>query len=314
MSNNKKNRIEIPSYYDPSDISETFFNDYFIQKIPSYKKLSKKHFLEVNQIARKKYFIKNHYPYPKRLDLNTYYKEKIPLQIELVKLQNYIREKKQKVIILFEGRDAAGKGATIRRFMEHLDPKSAKVIALDKPSEIEEGQWYFQRYVEVFPSSGELILFDRSWYNRAGVEKVLGFCTKEQYQKFLIDAPDFEKLITSSDIKIIKLYFSVSDKEQSNRITQREKNPLKNWKLSEIDYLAQSKWPAYTEAKEKMFLNTHKEFSKWWIIKSDDKMRARINAMKLVLSLLDYDNKNEKILNYDPWIVSDVSEIWDINV
>jgi len=314
MSKNKKNRIEIPSYYDPSDISETFFNDYFIEKIPSYKKLSKKHFLEVNQIERKKYFIKNHYPYPKRLDLNTYYKEKIPLQIELVKLQNYIREKKQKVIILFEGRDAAGKGATIRRFMEHLDPRGAKVIALEKPSEIEEGQWYFQRYVEVFPSSGELILFDRSWYNRAGVEKVLGFCTKEQYEKFLIDAPDFEKLIASSDIKMIKLYFSVSDKEQSKRITQRETNPLKNWKLSEIDHLAQSKWPAYTEAKEKMFLNTHKEFSKWWIIKSDDKMRARINAMKLVLSLLDYDNKNEKILNYDPWIVSDVSEIWDINV
>ena len=306
---NKKNKNNFYNLFDPSDIQETFYNDYFIKELPSYKKLKNLSNRNEQEIISD-YFVNNYYPYKNRLDLKNYYKYKIPLQVELVKMQNSIKNKNEKLLILFEGRDAAGKGATIRRFMEHLNPRGAKVVALEKPTDIEQKQWYFQRYINHFPSAGEIILFDRSWYNRAGVEIVMGFCTNSQYKQFLIDTPKLEKMITDSGIKLIKLYFSVSDKEQITRLKQRESNPLKNWKLSELDYISNQKWPEYTSAKEIMFKKTHKKFSPWWVIKSDDKMRARINAMRLVLNLIDYDDKDNKITsNIDKNIVRNAEEI-----
>lgn len=306
---NKRYKNNLYNLFDPSDIQETFYNDYFIKELPSYKNpKSLSNSNEQEKISN--YFIDNHYPYKYRLDLKNYYKHKIPLQVELVKLQNSIKQKGEKILILFEGRDAAGKGATIRRFMEHLNPRGAKVVALEKPTDIEQSQWYFQRYINHFPSAGEISLFDRSWYNRAGVEIVMGFCTNSQYQQFIIDTPKLEKMIVDSGIKLIKLYFSVSDKEQIMRLQQRENNPLKNWKLSELDYISHQKWPEYTIAKEKMFKKTHKKFSPWWIIKSDDKMRARLNAMRLVLNLIDYYDKDNKVTSkIDKNLIRNAGEI-----
>jgi len=316
MDNPKINKIEndkLFDLFDPSDLQETFFNDYYIEGLPSYKKIPKES-SSSNTKFIEEYFIQNYYPYKYRLNLKKYYEEKIPLQVELVKMQNSVKKNGDKIIIIFEGRDAAGKGATIRRFMEHLNPRGASVVALEKPTASEQTQWYFQRYVAHFPSAGEITLFDRSWYNRAGVEKVMGFCTKEQYRQFIVDTPKFEKMIIDSGIKLIKLYFSVSDKEQMIRLQQREINPLKNWKLSELDFISNTKWPEYTKAKEKMFKKTDKKYSPWWIIKSDDKMRARINAMRLVLNLIDYEDKNKSLTALvDPFLVKGASEIWKIN-
>ena len=188
--------------------------------------------LDISPENRVKYFRENLYPYARRMKSKEYYRHKLPLQVELVKLQNWVKESGKRVIILFEGRDAAGKGGTIRRFMEHWNPRSARVVALDKPSDVEAGQWYFQRYISNFPSAGEIVLFDRSWYNRAGVERVMGFSSDAEYRLFLEQAPTLEKMIVDSGIQLIKLYFSVSRREQLRRFEKRAKDPLKHWKVS----------------------------------------------------------------------------------
>lgn len=258
-------------------------------------------------------FLSNRYPYAKRMTLENYYQEKFPLQIELVKMQNWVKETNQKVIILFEGRDAAGKGGTIRRFMEHLNPRGARVVALDKPSEVERWQWYFQRYVQQFPSAGEIVLFDRSWYNRAGVERVMGFCTEEEHQRFLVDVPQLERIWTTNGIRLIKLYFSVSSKEQARRFDQRESDPLKQWKLSPVDIASRGKWDEYTQAKEEMFRRTHTEITPWTMIKADDKMRGRINAMRHVLHTLPYDGKDEEVAHAgDPLIMASAGDVFGV--
>ena len=260
---------------------------------------------------RVRYFRENLYPYAYRMSYDDYYDHKFPLQVELVKLQNWIREAGERVIILFEGRDAAGKGGTIRRLMEHWNPRGARVVALDKPSDVEMGQWYFQRYIANFPTAGEIVLFDRSWYNRAGVERVLGFSEDSDYRMFMRQAPMLERMIVESGVHLIKLYFSVSRKEQLRRFKKRAKDPLKQWKISPVDILSKDKWAEYTEAKEAMFLLTDIDVAPWTIIKSDDKMRARVNAMRHMLHVLDYDGKDMSVAYApDPSIVASASEIY----
>ena len=260
---------------------------------------------------RVRYFRENLYPYAYRMSYDEYYDHKFPLQVELVKLQNWIREAGERVIILFEGRDAAGKGGTIRRFMEHWNPRGARVVALDKPSDVEMGQWYFQRYIANFPTAGEIVLFDRSWYNRAGVERVLGFSEDSDYRRFMRQAPMLERMIVESGVHLIKLYFSVSRKEQLRRFKKRSKDPLKQWKISPVDILSKDKWAEYTEAKEAMFLLTDIDVAPWTIIKSDDKMRARVNAMRHMLHVLDYDGKDMSVAYApDPSIVASASDIY----
>ena len=260
---------------------------------------------------RIRYFRENLYPYAKKMRRREYEAQKLPLQVELVKLQSSMRETGDRVIILFEGRDAAGKGGTIRRFMEHWNPRYARVVALDKPSDRERGQWYFQRYVTHFPTSGEIVLFDRSWYNRAGVERVMGFSSERDYRLFIRQAPALEQMIVDCGIRLIKLYFSVSHREQLRRVEARASDPLKQWKVSGIDLKSIDKWEEYTEAKEAMFLLTHSDCAPWTIIKSDDKKRARINAMRHVLHTLDYLGKDETTARApDPSIVASSSEIY----
>ena len=227
------------------------------------------------------------------------------LQIELIKLQNYVKEKGLKVLLIFEGRDAAGKGGTIKRITEHLNPRGARVVALVKPSDVEKTQWYFQRYVQHLPSAGEIVLFDRSWYNRAGVEPVMGFCTKEEYKQFLTDVPDFEKMLVESGIVVLKYYFSVSKKEQEKRFKKRKIDPLKEYKLSPIDQEAQKLWDKYTDAKYKMLMSTHTPISPWTVIKSDNKKSARLNCIRHILSTIDYSKKtkDEQITKIDRDIV-----------
>jgi len=231
------------------------------------------------------------YPYKNLLSRRSYEKQKYHLQVELLKLQAWVKETGQRVVIIFEGRDAAGKGGTIRRFMEHLNPRGARVVALEKPSDVERGQWYFQRYVSLLPTAGEIVLFDRSWYNRAGVERVMGFCDNDEYLEFMRQAPDFERNLTRSGIHIIKFWFSVSREEQLRRFKEREMHPLKQWKLSPIDLASLDKWDDYTKAKEAMFFHTDTADSPWTVIKSDCKKRARLNAMRYVLHKLPYANK-----------------------
>ena len=267
--------------------------------------------LDISPENRVKYFRENLYPYARRMKSKEYYQQKLPLQVELVRLQNWVKESGKRVIILFEGRDAAGKGGTIRRFMEHWNPRSARVVALDKPSDVEVGQWYFQRYISNFPSAGEIVLFDRSWYNRAGVERVMGFSTDAEYRLFLEQAPTLEKMIVDSGIQLIKLYFSVSRREQLRRFEKRAKDPLKHWKVSPIDLLSKDKWAEYTEAKEAMFLLTHSDIAPWTIIKSDDKMRARINAMRHLLHVIDYEGKDEAVAyEPDPSLVASARDVY----
>lgn len=244
------------------------------------------------------------YPYKNRMSRKSYEAQKYELQVELLKLQKWVKETGQKVVILFEGRDAAGKGGTIKRFMEHLNPRGARVIALEKPTEQEKGQWYFQRYVQHLPTKGEIVLFDRSWYNRAGVERVMGFCTNEEYEDFMRQTPEFEKHLVSSGIHLIKFWFSVSRDEQRRRFDQREAHPLKQWKLSPIDKASLDRWDDYTLAKEAMFYNTDTAESPWIVIKSDDKKRARLGAMRYVLNKLPYAQKEKKNVRApDPLIV-----------
>lgn len=215
------------------------------------------------------------YPYKNRLNRKTYEKEKFALQVELLKLQAWVKETGQREVILFEGRDAAGKGGTFKRFMEHINPRGARVVALEKPNERELGQWYFQRYVEHLPTRWEMVLFDRSWYNRAGVERVMGFCTPQQYDRFMEECPEFERNLVRNGIYVIKFWFSVSRDEQKRRFKERKIHPLKRWKLSPIDVASLSKWDDYTQAKEMMFLNTDTVECPWIVVKSDDKKRAR---------------------------------------
>jgi polyphosphate kinase len=232
------------------------------------------------------------YPYPTRMDAFEFFEQKLQLQTELVKLQNWVKETGQKVLILLEGRDAAGKGSTIRCFTEHLNPRGARVVALDKPTEQERGQWYFQRYINHLPSAGEIVLFDRSWYNRAGVERVMGFCSEAEYWDFVRQAPLFEQMLVDTQTLLFKFYLSVSREEQALRIRERATNPLKQWKLSPIDVEAQNRWDAYTDAKEETFRLTDTDKAGWTIIKSDDKLRARLAVMRFVLASLDYKNKS----------------------
>jgi len=220
-----------------------------------------------------------------------YEKELHRLQVELLKFQNHVKDKGLKVLMLFEGRDAAGKGGTIKRITEHLNPRGAKVVALEKPSDTERTQWYFQRYISNFPSGGEIVLFDRSWYNRAGVEPVMGFCTEEEHKEFLRETPEFERMIVNSDIIFIKFYFSVSKKEQARRFEKRITDPLKQYKISSVDQEAQKLWDKYTIAKYSMLLSTHTPYAEWTVIRSDNKKKARINCIKHILSHVDYPDK-----------------------
>ena len=244
------------------------------------------------------------YPYKNLMTRKNYEKQKYRLQVELLKLQAWVKKSGQKVVILFEGRDAAGKGGTIKRFMEHLNPRGANVVALEKPNEAERGQWYFQRYVQHLPTAGEITLFDRSWYNRAGVERVMGFCTQQEYEEFMRQAPEFERNLARSGVHLIKFWFSVSRKEQRRRFTERKAHPLKQWKLSPIDMASLDKWDDYTKAKEAMFFYTDTADAPWTVIKSDCKKRARLNAMRYVLHKLAYDNKDiDAIGPLDPLLV-----------
>ena len=232
------------------------------------------------------------YPYKNLMSRKRYESQKYKLQVELLKLQSWAKETGQRVVILFEGRDAAGKGGTIRRFNEHLNPRGARVVALEKPTESERGQWYFQRYVQHLPTVGEIVMFDRSWYNRAGVEHVMGFCSEKEYQQFIHQAPLFERQLVQSGVYLIKFWFSVSRKEQRRRFKERELHPLKQWKLSPIDLASLDKWEDYTKAKEAMFFETDTADAPWTVIKSDCKKRARLNAMRYVLHKLPYTNKD----------------------
>ncbi len=260
---------------------------------------------------RRSYFLDNQYPYEQRLELREYYHDKHALQVELVKLQNWVKERGKKCLWVFEGRDAAGKGSTIKRFMEHLNPRGARVVALDKPTQNEQGQWYFQRYLRHLPGPGEIVFFDRSWYNRAGVERVMEFCTEAEYLEFFRQAPEVERMLVNSGILLIKFYFSVSREEQQRRFDERRTNLLKHWKLSPMDLAAEQKWDDYTTAKEEMFRVTHSAHAPWTMIKSDDKMRARLCAMRHVLRCYDYDHKDEKAIGIiDPYLLAPASEIY----
>jgi len=239
------------------------------------------------------------YPYKTRMRRPEYERIKADLQIELLKVQNWVKESGQRIVILFEGRDAAGKGGTIKRFMEHLNPRSARVVALEKPTEAERGQWYFQRYVQHLPTSGEMVFFDRSWYNRTGVERVMGFCTPSEYLEFLRQTPEFERMLTNSGLHLFKYWFSVSRDEQLRRFVSRRDDPLKHWKLSPIDIQSLDKWDDYTAAKKAMFFHTDTADAPWTVIKADDKKRARLNCIRHFLWTLPYPGKNTKVV-YQP--------------
>jgi polyphosphate kinase len=236
------------------------------------------------------------YPYANLMSRKAYERQKYRLQVELLKLQAWVKETGQRVVVLFEGRDAAGKGGTIKRFMEHLNPRGARVVALEKPSDVERGQWYFQRYVEHLPTRGEIVMFDRSWYNRAGVERVMGFCSQHEYDEFMRQAPEFERHLVRSGVHLFKFWFSVSRAEQRRRFKERQAHPLKQWKLSPIDMASLDKWDDYTRAKEQMFLHCDTADAPWTVIKSDCKKRARLNAMRYVLQRLPYSNKEAKAI------------------
>jgi len=253
------------------------------------------------------------YPYKNLLSRKSYEKQKYRLQVELLKLQAWVRATRQKVLILFEGRDAAGKGGTIKRFMEHLNPRGARVVALEKPSEVEQGQWYFQRYVEHLPTAGEIVLFDRSWYNRAGVERVMGFCNEDDYKEFMRQAPEFERNLVRSGFHLIKFWFSVSQAEQHRRFEERKAHPLKTWKLSPVDLASLDKWEAYTKSKEAMFFHTDTADSPWTVIKSDCKKRARLNAMRYILHRLPYSKKEVSAIGVvDPLLVGRAHIVYEV--
>jgi len=250
------------------------------------------------------------YPYENKMRRSDYERKKARLQAELLKLQLWVQETGQKFVLLFEGRDAAGKGGTIKRFMEHLNPRAARVVALNKPTETERGQWFFQRYIEHLPTSGEMVFFDRSWYNRAGVERVMGFCSPADYLEFMRQAPDMERMLTRSGIRLYKYWFSVTREEQRRRFRSRETDPLKQWKLSPVDKASLDKWDDYTEAKEALFFYTDTADAPWTIIKSDDKKRARLNCMLHFLNSVNYPGKNHRLVQPpDPLIVGSTDHV-----
>ncbi len=252
------------------------------------------------------------YPYKRKLKRDEYEKTKYALQIELLKLQHWVKETGQKLVILFEGRDAAGKGGSIKRFTEHMNPRGARVVALSVPTEVESSQWYFQRYVSHLPTAGELVMFDRSWYNRAGVERVMSFCTPTQYLEFMRECPDFERMLVNSGIRLFKFWFSVGREEQHARFASRRVDPVKQWKLSPTDLASLDKWDAYTEAKEAMFFYTDTADAPWTVIKSNDKKRARIEAMRVLLSSFNYPSKDHGLVGRpDPLIVGPASEVYE---
>ncbi|WP_370617839.1 polyphosphate kinase 2 [Mumia sp. Pv 4-285] len=244
------------------------------------------------------------YPYDTRMDRDVYEAEKYRLQVELLKFQYWAQDSGTRHVILFEGRDAAGKGGTIKRFTEHLNPRTARVVALTKPTETENGQWYFQRYVERLPTAGEIVLFDRSWYNRAGVERVMGFCTDAEYELFMRQAPLFEEMLIESGMSLTKLWFSVTQHEQRTRFAIRQIDPVRRWKLSPMDIASLDRWDAYTDAKEAMMVHTDTDIAPWTAIKSNDKKRGRLNALRFFLSQFDYTGKDTAVVGYpDPKLV-----------
>lgn len=250
------------------------------------------------------------YPYRTKVKRAAYERQKAELQVELLKVQKWVQENNEKIVILFEGRDAAGKGGTIKRFMEHLNPRGARVVALPKPSERQKSQWFFQRYIEHLPSGGEIVMFDRSWYNRAGVDRVMGFCTPNDYLEFMRETPELERMLVRSGVRMFKYWFSVTREEQRRRFAAREVDPLKQWKLSPIDRASLNKWEDYTEAKEAMFFYTDTADAPWTIVKSDDKKRARLNCMQHFLSSLPYPNKDKHVVRGpDPLIVGNTEHV-----
>jgi polyphosphate kinase 2 len=252
------------------------------------------------------------YPYRNLMSRKNYEKQKYQLQVELLKLQAWVKNSKSKLVILFEGRDAAGKGGTIKRFMEHLNPRGSRVVALEKPSEIETGQWYFQRYVQHLPTVGEIVMFDRSWYNRSGVEHVMGFCDQDEYAEFMREVPEFERNLVRSSVHLVKFWFSVSQKEQQRRFNERKAHPLKQWKLSPIDLASLDMWDEYTRAKEAMFFYSDTHDAPWTVVKSDCKKRARLNAMRYVLHAIPYEKKNlERIGPVDPLLVGRANVVYE---
>ena len=253
------------------------------------------------------------YPYEDRMKNKPYLKALRNLQIELLKLQKWLKEEGEKVVVIFEGRDAAGKGGTIKRFTEHLNPRGAHVVALDKPTDVERGQWYFQRYVAQLPTRGEIKFFDRSWYNRAGVEPVMGFCTPKDYRRFIRQVPHFEQGIIESGVRLFKLWFDVGRDEQRRRIKSRKTDPLKNWKLSPMDRISMKRWDDYTKARDGMFLITHTAHAPWTVIRSDDKKRARLGAIRHVLNQIPYAGKDSKVVaSPDPLIVGSADEMFPL--
>jgi polyphosphate kinase 2 len=244
------------------------------------------------------------YPYDERLGRREYDAEKRLLQIELLKLQRWLKESGERIVVLCEGRDAAGKGGTIKRFMEHLNPRGARVVALEKPSERESTQWYFQRYVQHLPAAGEFVLFDRSWYNRAGVERVMGFASPAEYDRFVTQVPLFERMLVDDGIHLVKFWFSVTRAEQRTRFLIRQIDPVRQWKLSPMDLASLDRWDDYTAAKEAMFSTTDTDVAPWTVVKTNDKKRARLAAMRHVLAMFDYDDKDVEVVGApDPLLV-----------
>ncbi|MCP4983891.1 MAG: polyphosphate kinase 2 [Gammaproteobacteria bacterium] len=260
---------------------------------------------EIDRMEIIRRFENGMYPYTDKIKKSEYEKEKAKLQVELLKVQRWVKESGKKVVVAFEGRDAAGKGGAIKRFMEHLNPRGARVVALEKPTVAEQTQWYFQRYVKHLPSAGEIVLLDRSWYNRAGVERVMGFCDPTAYLEFMRQCPEIERMLVRSGILLFKYWFSVTQDEQRSRFESRKSDPLKQWKLSPVDQASIDKWDDYTEAKEAMFFYTDTADAPWTIIKSDDKKRARLNCMSHFLSSLNYDDKDFEVVGQpDPFVVT----------
>ena len=256
--------------------------------------------------VKKKALGSGNFPYSDKLDEDLYLAELGQLQAELVKVQFWLQESGGRIVILYEGRDAAGKGGSIQAFRENLNPRYVRAVALPKPSDVERGQWYFQRYVTHFPTQGEMVLFDRSWYNRAGVEPVMGFCTPEQYASFLAEVPTFEKMVVNEGIHLFKFWINIGQEMQLRRFHDRRHSPLKVWKLSPIDIKALQKWDAYTQARDAMFHHTHSDHAPWIVVRGNDKRRARLNAIRKVLHSLEYAGKDEaRIGALDPLVVMD---------
>ncbi|WP_082467370.1 polyphosphate kinase 2 [Leifsonia sp. Leaf264] len=252
------------------------------------------------------------YPYTEKMTRKAYEKQKRHLQIELLKLQAWVKDSEQKIVIVFEGRDAAGKGGAIKRFTEHLNPRGARVVALAVPTERERRQWYFQRYVEHLPTGGEIVLFDRSWYNRAGVEHVMGYCTPAEYDEFIRSAPELEQMLVRSGVVIVKFWFSVGRAEQRVRFASRGDDAVKQWKLSPTDLASLDKWDDYSAAKEAMFAATDTPHAPWIVVKSNDKKRARIEAMRWVLSRFEYPGKDRTVVGVpDPLVIGSPSVVYD---